>query len=71
MSLSQPGGPDLTMLCFGLASRGHQRLDVWTVGYDAAVSRWRGQAMHLTEGRMSILTRLLDEPGIRQGEKMS
>ena len=43
-------------------------MSVWTVGYDAAVSRWRGQAMHLTDRGMSILARLLDEPGIQQGE---
>lgn len=43
-------------------------LAVWTVGYYAAVSRWRGSAMHLTDRATNLLERILVEPRIRTGE---
>ena len=43
-------------------------LSVWTVGYDAAVSRWRGSAMHLVDRATNILERILLEPRLKSGE---
>jgi pimeloyl-ACP methyl ester carboxylesterase len=35
---------------------------VFSMGYDASISRWRGSAMHLTDCATSLLERLLVEP---------
>lgn len=43
-------------------------LAVWTVGYDAAVSRWRGSAMHLPDRATNLLERILLEPKLKTGE---
>ncbi len=43
-------------------------LAVWTVGYEAAVSRWRGSAMHLTDRATNVLERILREPRLETGE---
>ncbi|MGE0821637.1 MAG: esterase/lipase family protein [Candidatus Binatia bacterium] len=43
-------------------------LAVWTVGYDAAVSRWRGSAMHLPDRARNVLMRILAEPKVKAGE---
>src|SRR5215208_2692761 len=40
-------------------------LGVYLVGYEAAVSRWRGRAMHLPDRATSVLARLLREPKLR------
>lgn len=41
-------------------------LGVYLVGYEAAVSRWRGRAMHLPDRATSVLMRLLTEPKLRE-----
>src|SRR5215212_1210711 len=41
-------------------------LAVYLVGYEAAVSRWRGRAMHLPDRATSVLMRLLTEPKLRE-----
>lgn len=41
---------------------------VWTVGYEAAVSLWRGSAMHLTDRATNVLERILLEPKLKAGE---
>ena len=43
-------------------------LAVWTVGYNAAVSRWLGSAMHLTDRATDVLETLLLEPKLKTGE---
>lgn len=43
-------------------------LAVWTIGYDAAVSRWRGSAMHLTDRATNVLARILAEPRLQTSE---
>jgi hypothetical protein len=43
-------------------------LAVWTVGYRASVSRWRGSAMHLTDRATNVLELLLLEPKLKTGE---
>jgi pimeloyl-ACP methyl ester carboxylesterase len=43
-------------------------LAVWTVGYEAAVSRWRGSAMHLTDRAVNVLERVLLEKRLQTGE---
>jgi pimeloyl-ACP methyl ester carboxylesterase len=45
-----------------------QGLAVWSVGYEAAVSRWRGSAMHLTDRATNLLERILAEPKLQSGE---
>jgi pimeloyl-ACP methyl ester carboxylesterase len=42
-------------------------LSVYSVGYEAPISRWRGSAMHLTDQAISVPARLLAEPGLAQG----
>jgi len=36
-------------------------LVIWSVGYDAPVSRWRGSAMHLSDRATNIFARILAE----------
>jgi tetratricopeptide (TPR) repeat protein/pimeloyl-ACP methyl ester carboxylesterase len=43
-------------------------LSVYSIGYDASVSRWRGKAMHLTDRATNVLARILAEPGLRSGQ---
>lgn len=43
-------------------------LTVWTIGYEAAISRWRGSAMHLTDRATNLLERILVEPRLQNGE---
>lgn len=43
-------------------------LAVWSVGYEAAISRLRGSAMHITDRATNILERILLEPKLRTGE---
>jgi len=43
-------------------------LSVWSVGYDASVSRWRGSAMHLTDRATNVLERILLESRLNTGE---
>lgn len=43
-------------------------LAVWSVGYKASVSRWRGKTMHLTDRATNVLERLLLEPSLQTGE---
>lgn len=42
-------------------------LAVFSVGYEAPISRWRGAAMHLTDRATSLLERLLLEPDLQDG----
>ena len=42
-----------------------KRLAVWTIGYEAPISRWRGSAMHLTDRATNVLAMLLAEPKLR------
>jgi pimeloyl-ACP methyl ester carboxylesterase len=39
-------------------------LSVYSVGYEAPVSRWRGSAMHLTDRATNVLAHLAVEPGL-------
>ncbi|HEX8165216.1 MAG TPA: tetratricopeptide repeat protein [Beijerinckiaceae bacterium] len=39
---------------------------VYLVGYEAAVSRWRGRAMHLPDLATGVLARLLTQPKLRE-----
>lgn len=43
-------------------------LAVWTIGYNAAISRWRGSAMPLPDRATNLLERILVEPSIQTGE---
>src|SRR5262245_39285723 len=43
-------------------------LAVWSVGYEAPVSRWRGSAMHLIDRATNILAGLLAEPALGKGQ---
>lgn len=43
-------------------------LAVWSVGYEAAISRWRGTAMHLPDRAINVLERILLEPSVKNGE---
>lgn len=40
---------------------------VWSVGYEAAVSRWRGHALHFTDRARNVLRRLVNEPRLGEG----
>lgn len=42
-------------------------LAVWSVGYEAPVSRWTGTAMHLVDRAENILGRLLTQTDLRTG----
>jgi hypothetical protein len=42
-------------------------LAVWSVGYEAPISRWKGTAMHLVDRAENILGRLLTRPELRTG----
>jgi pimeloyl-ACP methyl ester carboxylesterase len=42
-------------------------LSVYSVGYEAPVSRWRGSAMHFTDRATNVLGDLLNEPGLANG----
>src|SRR2546422_2146877 len=42
-------------------------LAVWSVGYEAPISRWRGSAMHLTDRATNILARFLADRQLREG----
>src|ERR1700730_8558047 len=44
-----------------------QGLCVYSVDYEAPVSRWRGSAMHLTDRATNVLARLAVEPGLANG----
>src|SRR5882757_1523786 len=43
-------------------------LSVYSIGYEASVSRWRGTAMHLTDRAANVLARLLAEPELQSGQ---
>ncbi len=43
-------------------------LSVYSVDYEAPVSRWTGSAMHLTDRAKNVLACLLAEPGLAQGQ---
>jgi pimeloyl-ACP methyl ester carboxylesterase len=43
-------------------------LGAYCIGFDAAVSRWSGTAMHLTDRATNILARLLVEEDLQHGE---
>jgi tetratricopeptide (TPR) repeat protein/pimeloyl-ACP methyl ester carboxylesterase len=43
-------------------------LAVYSIGYDASVSRWRGTAMHLTDRATNVLARILAEPELQSGQ---
>src|SRR6266446_5033723 len=40
---------------------------VWSVGYEAPISRWRGTAMHLVDLAENILGRFLTQPELKNG----
>src|SRR5260370_41842979 len=40
-------------------------LAVWSVGYEAPISRWKGTAMHLVDRAENILGRLLTQPELK------
>lgn len=42
-------------------------ISVFSVGYEASVSRWRGRAMHLPDRAANVLARLLAEPELKSG----
>ena len=41
---------------------------VWSVGYDAPVTNWNGSAMELSDRGENIFKRLLNEPGLGDGD---
>lgn len=43
-------------------------LDVWTVGYEAAISRFRGHSMHLADRALNILEALVREDKLKRGQ---
>jgi hypothetical protein len=43
-------------------------LAVWTVGYQAAASRWLGSAMQLSDRATNVMERLLVEPSLQAGD---
>jgi pimeloyl-ACP methyl ester carboxylesterase len=43
-------------------------LDVWSVGYEAPVSGWRGSAMELADRAANVLNLLLVKPDLGAGE---
>jgi pimeloyl-ACP methyl ester carboxylesterase len=43
------------------------KLAVYSVGYEASISRWGGVAMHLIDQATSVLERLLVDPDLQQG----
>jgi pimeloyl-ACP methyl ester carboxylesterase len=43
-------------------------LAVYSIGYEASVSRWRGTAMHLADRAANILARILAEPDLQSGQ---
>lgn len=43
-------------------------LKVWTVGYEAPISRWSGTAMHFTDRATNVLERLVAEEALHTGE---
>lgn len=43
-------------------------LAVWSIGYEAPMSNWRGSAMELSDRAANVLSRLLVEPNLREGE---
>jgi len=43
-------------------------LAVLSVGYEAAVSRWKGSAMHLPDRAANVIERILLEPSLNTGE---
>jgi hypothetical protein len=43
-------------------------LAVRSVGYEAAVSRWKGSAMHLPDRAANVIERILLEPSLNTGE---
>ena len=42
-------------------------LAVFSLGYEASVSRWRGKAMHLPDRAANVLARILAEPALKSG----
>src|SRR5262249_12105890 len=42
-------------------------VSVFSVGYEASVSRWRGTAMHLPDRAANVLARMLAEPELKSG----
>ena len=44
-----------------------EALSVYSVGYEAPISRWCGSAMHLTDRATNVLGDLLGEPGLANG----
>jgi tetratricopeptide (TPR) repeat protein/pimeloyl-ACP methyl ester carboxylesterase len=61
------GGSDAQSCWLGWLAEDIEGLAVWSVGYEAPISRWRGSAMHLTDRARNILMRLLAEPALREG----
>jgi pimeloyl-ACP methyl ester carboxylesterase len=43
-------------------------LAVYSIGYEASVSRWHGTAMHLPDRAANVLARILAEPELQSGE---
>jgi pimeloyl-ACP methyl ester carboxylesterase/tetratricopeptide (TPR) repeat protein len=61
------GGSAAQSCWLGWLANDIKGLAVWSVGYEAPISRWRGSAMHLTDRATNILARLLAEPVLREG----
>jgi tetratricopeptide (TPR) repeat protein/pimeloyl-ACP methyl ester carboxylesterase len=61
------GGPDAQSCWPGWLANDLKSLALWSVGYEAPISRWRGSAMHLTDRATNILARLLAERALREG----
>jgi tetratricopeptide (TPR) repeat protein/pimeloyl-ACP methyl ester carboxylesterase len=43
-------------------------LAVYSIGYEASVSRWRGTAMHLADRAANVFARMLAEPELQSGQ---
>src|SRR5262245_23428283 len=61
------GGSDVKSCWLGWLAHDIKGLTVWSVGYEAPISRWRGSAMHLTDRATNILAHLLAEPALSEG----
>jgi hypothetical protein len=56
------GGSDVKSCWLGWLADDIKGLAVWSIGYAAPISRWRGSAMHLSDRATNILARMLTEP---------
>lgn len=61
-------GPDEQSFWPGWLAEDIRGLAVYSIGYEASVSRWRGTAMHLADRAANVLARILAEPELQSGQ---